>query len=157
MVTNGNTVGSWNTHTNAPGELAHELGHAFGLRHNAARLPNYFEYGSGVDQMGSLSNELLHFLADHKEMLGAMRAMPCASATLRSIYQFPDSIRCGAYVADYLSDWSQVWIHKRESVNSGVYGGSDTTDVAKLSPGESFSADGYTFTHIGGGKVKVTP
>jgi hypothetical protein len=90
-------------------------------------------------------------------MLGVLRPMPCASATLRSIYQFPDAIRCGPYVADYLGDWSQVWIHKREFAYSGAYGGSDTTDVAKLSPGQSFSADGYTFTHIGGGKVKVTP
>jgi hypothetical protein len=157
MITTGNRVVSWNTFPNALGELAHELGHAFGLKHNAVRMPNYVEYGSGVDQMGSLSNVLLHFLADHKEMLGVVRPIPCASATLRSIYQFPDSIRCGVYVADYLGDWSQVWIHKREFVYSGTYGGSDTTDVAKLSPGQSFSADGYTFTHIGGGKVKVTP
>ena len=38
-VTVGNLAISWNTYTNEPGTLAHEVGHAFGLSHNAAQLP----------------------------------------------------------------------------------------------------------------------
>jgi hypothetical protein len=118
-------------------------------------MPTYFEYGSGTDQIGSLSNNLLHLLGDHKNRLGVLTFKPCASTTLRSIYLYPDAIWCTNYVLEYLADWGQVWVHKREYVNTGSYGGSDTTDVAKLSPGQSYSAGGYTFTHNGGGKVTV--
>lgn len=153
-ITSGNTVISWNSYTNEPGHLAHELGHAFGLLHNALRMPEYVPYGSSVDQMGRVGSGLVHFLSDHKERLGVLVPKPCATATLRSIYKYPDAIRCGAYIADYLDDWGQVWIHQRESV-SGKYS-SDTTDVAKLSPGQSYNAGGYTFTHVTGGKVLIT-
>ena len=154
-ITSANTVISWNSYTNEPGHLAHELGHAFGLLHNAARMPEYVPYGSSVDQMGRVASGLVHFLSDHKERLGVLAPKPCASATLRSIYRYPDAIRCGDYFADYLDDWGQVWIHQRESVG-GKYS-SDTSDVAKLSPGQSYSAGGYTLTHVAGGKVVVTP
>ena len=107
--------------------------------------------------MGRVAPGLAHFLSDHKNLLGALTALPCASATLRSIYATPDAIRCGNYFVDYLPDWGtagEVWIHKRE-FHFGYYF-SDTTDVAHLGPGTSFSADGYTFTHTGGGKVDVS-
>lgn len=159
-ITVGNLVISWNTYTNEPGTLAHEIGHAFGLSHNAAQLPpanTFVPYGSSVDQMGRVAAGLAHFLSDHKNLLGALTPLPCGSATLRSIYATPDAIRCGDYFVDYLPDWGvdgEVWIHKRE-YHFGAYS-SDTTDVAHLAPGTSFNADGYTFTHIGGGKVNVT-
>jgi hypothetical protein len=154
MITAGNTVISWNSYTNEPGHLAHELGHAFGLLHNALRMPDYVPYGSSVDQMGRVGSGLVHFLSDHKERLGVLVPKPCASATLRSIYKFPDAIRCGDYFADYLDDWGQVWIHKRENT-LGKYS-SDTTDVAKLSAGQTYNADGRVITHVGGGKVTVS-
>ena len=155
MITSGNTVISWNTFTNEPGQLAHELGHAFGLLHNAMRMPDYVPYGSNVDQMGRVGSGLAHFLADHKERLGVLAPKTCATATLRTIYRFPDAIRCGDYFADYLDDWGQVWIHKRESV-SGKYS-SDTTDVAKLAPGQAYRTGEHTFTHVTGGKLSVSP
>ena len=155
-VTSGNTVVNHNTYQNSAGTVAHELGHVFGLGHNALRMPTYIVYGSCADQMGCLSDTLTHWMSDHKERLSALKPQVCASTTLRSIYTYPDAIRCGDYFLEYLGDWGQVWVHLREYVYS-PYGPSDTTDVAKLSQGQSFSADGYTFTHIGGGKVKVTP
>ena len=155
MITNGNLVISWNSYTNEPGQLAHELGHAFGLLHNAARMPDYVPYGSSIDQMGRVAGGLAHFLSDHKERLGVLVPKPCASTSLRSIYKFPDAVRCGDYFADYLDDWGQIWIHKRE-MTAGNYS-SDTTDVARLGPGQSYRAGDHTLTHVSGGKLVISP
>jgi len=154
MTTQGNMVFNWNTYQLSQGTSAHEFGHAVGINHNALRMPTYIEYGSGVDQMGSLSASLLHLLADHKQKLGVLTPKPCASTTLRSIYQYPDAIRCGVYIADYLGDWNQVWVHKTEYVPTS-YGGSDTTDVAKLGVGQSYNAGGKIITYTGAGVITV--
>ena len=64
-------------------------------------------------------------------------------------------LRCGDYFVDYVGDWhDQVWVHKRE-YTIGSRGGSDTTDYAYLSTGQSYSGGGYTFTNMGNGKVIV--
>lgn len=155
MQTQGNLIFNWNTYQLSQGTDAHEFGHTQGMYHNAQRMPNYILYGSGVDQMGSLSGSLLHLLADHKQTLGVLSPLPCASATLRSIYQSPDAIRCGSYIMDYLADWGQVWVHKKEFIPDFTYGGSDTTDVARLNAGQSYNMGGQTVTHLGQGKVVI--
>lgn len=155
MSTMGNQIVNWNTYQLSQGTSAHEFGHTQGLYHNAQRMPAYIEYGSGVDQMGSLSGSLLHILADHKQTLGVLTPLPCASATLHSIYQSPEAIRCGLYIMDYLADWGQVWVHKKEFTPSSGYGGSDTTDVAKLGAGQSYNMGAQTVTHLGQGRVVV--
>ncbi len=156
--TGGGFVAVWGTVPDGPGLFAHEIGHALGLMHNASMVNGtYVEYGSGYDQMGRGSDffTLAGLSSDHLERLSALTPLPCASATLRSITRYPDAIRCGDYFVDYVGDWhDQIWVHRRE-FNFGTKGGSDTTDYAYLSTGQSYSGGGYTFTNMGNGKVIV--
>ena len=158
--TGGNTVVVWNTISDGQGMLAHEIGHALGLLHNASKMPTYAEYGSGVDQMGAGSDfyTLRSLAADHRNRLGVLTPLPCATATLRSIFDYPDAIQCGSWFIDYIHDYrDEVWVHKRETVFGGG-GGSDTTDYAYLKVGESYKiTGGPTIKYNGGGAVSVTP
>ena len=156
-ATSGNTVVIWGDIADGQGMLAHEIGHALGLLHNASMMPTYAEYGSGIDQMGAGSDflTLRSLAADHRNRLGVLHPLPCASATLRSVIDFPDAIQCGSYFVDFIGDWhNEVWVHLRE-YRAGSRGGSDTTDYAHLAPGQSYSGEGYTFTYNGNGRVTV--
>ncbi len=106
--------------------------------------------------MGCVAPTLKHFMSDHKEKLNALTPKACASATLRTLYTYPDAIRCGDYFVDYLDDINTVFVHQRVYDGYGSpYGLSDTTDVARLTPGQTYSGGGYTFTHVANGQVRI--
>jgi hypothetical protein len=155
--TSGNFVAAWGTFPDGTGMFAHEIGHALYMLHAASNIGGYIEYGSGYDQMGRGSDfyTLVGFGADHLAALGALKWLPCASTTLRSITDYPDAVRCGSYSAYYLGDWhDQVWVSKAETMSSG-HGGSDVTEYAHLSPGQSYTAGGHTYTYAGKGVVNI--
>ncbi|HQR10523.1 MAG TPA: M12 family metallopeptidase [Casimicrobiaceae bacterium] len=158
-VGGGGNVVLWGTVPDGVAMVVHETGHALGLLHNASMINGVFnEYGSFLDQMGAGGNHFLlwHLSSDHKNKLGWMTPRPCKSTTLRSFYLYPDAIRCGDYFMEYWPDWGFVAVHKRES-RAGPGGGTDSTDYALLSAGQSLVRDGYTFTHAGSGRVVVSP
>lgn len=156
-VASGNAVTIGGTVTDGKGLYAHEIMHATGLFHNASMFGGvYVEYGSGIDQLGAGSDfvNMRHIASDHKNRWGVLTPSPCVSTTLRDLFVYPDAIQCGAYFLDYPAVTGQVYVHKRE-FHSGSGGGSDTTDYARLSAGQSYTGGGYTFTHSGSGKVTV--
>jgi hypothetical protein len=166
--TGANMIAIWNTvSSGGPAMFAHEIGHAIGMLHNASMVSgSYVEYGSGVDQMGAGGDPvtLRSLNADHKQRMGIIKTtLPCKSATLRSILDYPDAIECpvsgaGSWFIAYGADYRKyVSVSRREYI-SGTRGGSDTTDYAWLAPGQSYNiSTGQTVTHVGGGSVTITP
>jgi hypothetical protein len=159
--TGGEFVAVWGTVPDGAGLYAHEIGHALWMLHNASKYNgNYVEYGSDVDQMGRGSDffTLTGFASPHLVALGALTPKPCASATLRTITAYPDAIQCGQWMVDFQGDWrNEIRVHKQETFGSN-YGGSDTTDYARLPTGQSYTTtDGTnkTFTNNGNGSVTV--
>jgi hypothetical protein len=164
MLTSGNSIYSIDQSQDCAGEYAHEMGHAFGLMH-AAGIQNgaYVEYGNTYDQMAGPRCAFAHFNGHHKFRLGVLSPLPCQSQTLRSLYDYPDAMRCtiGAtypneYWADYRPDWNTVQIVRAEFMPGQGGGGSDNTLVAVLGTGQTYKfADGRTVTHAGRGVVNV--
>lgn len=157
-VGGGGVAISWGTQPEGAAIVLHEAGHAMGLLHNANMINGYFvEYGSEFDIMGAGHNccNLLHLNSDHKNKLGWITPLACASTTLRSTYSYPDAIQCGSYFMEYWPDWNYVIVHKRE-FHSGSQGGADSIDYAILRQGQSYTMDsGKKVTHDGKGVVTI--
>jgi hypothetical protein len=156
-ATSGTFVAGWGTVTDGAAMYAQEIGHALGLGHAGSMVTGTLAvYGSSWDQMGRGSDfyTLVGFGADHMYALKALTPLPCQSATLRSIQDYPDAIFCGAYTAVYMRDWKEVWISKREIIPNGR-GDVDTTDYAHLGVGQTYTGGGYTYKNLGNGQVEI--
>ena len=166
-TSNGATGGKWvsifnTSSSDAPMLIGHEIGHALGMLHNGyvSATGVWTEYGSGADQMGT-GNDYRTFRnlnADHKNKMGMLKPMSCASATLRSVLIAPDAIQCGSWFIAYAADYRNlVSVSKREYRCNGCYGGgSDTTDYAWLAPGQSYQIPGGKLVkHVSKGQVTV--
>ena len=84
-----------------------------------------------------------------------MTPRPCADATLGSLDEVPDAIRCGDVWIEYRGDTRELLLHRAARVPSS-FGDADNELVARLNAGQSWT-DGTTLTvrHDGNGRAVV--